>query len=91
MPVSCAATWPRQDKTGPQALLEAGQVEEARIAFDESLAARQQLVQQSPSNEQVRADLAQSHRPPAICSLPPANSPTPSDVGQGAWPRSKRG
>src|SRR5207244_5801784 len=43
-----------------QALLEAGQVEEARLAFDDALLARQQLVQESPANEQLRADLAQS-------------------------------
>src|SRR6202043_3506947 len=43
-----------------QALLEAGQVDKARLAFDEALAARQQLVQEAPANEQLRADLAQS-------------------------------
>jgi len=48
----------RQDLA--QALARSRQVDEARLAFDEALAARQQLVQESPSNEQLRADLAQS-------------------------------
>jgi tetratricopeptide (TPR) repeat protein len=48
----------RQDVA--RALLEAGQVDEARLAFDEALLARQQLVQEAPSNEQRRADLAES-------------------------------
>ncbi|MCI0741623.1 MAG: hypothetical protein L0Y72_21525, partial [Gemmataceae bacterium] len=43
-----------------QALLGAGRVDEARLAFDDALLARQQLVQESPSYEQLRADLAQS-------------------------------
>lgn len=43
-----------------QALLQAGQMEEARQAFDDALLVRQQLAQESPSNEQLRADLAQS-------------------------------
>ncbi len=43
-----------------QALLDAGQVDEARQAFDDALLVRQQLVQEAPSNEQLRADLAQS-------------------------------
>ena len=43
-----------------QALLAAGQVEEARLAFDDALTTRQQLVQESPANDDLRADLAQS-------------------------------
>src|SRR5262249_27596811 len=48
----------RQDLA--QALLVAGRVEDARLAFDDALLARQQLLQEAPSNEQLRADLAQS-------------------------------
>ncbi|MCI0681757.1 MAG: protein kinase [Gemmataceae bacterium] len=43
-----------------QALLDAGRVDDARLAFDEAHAVRQQLLQEFPSNEQLRADLAQS-------------------------------
>ena len=43
-----------------QALLEAGEAEQARLAFDDALLSLQRLVQESPANEQLRADLAQS-------------------------------
>ena len=48
----------RQDLA--QALLDAGQVEEARGPFDEALAERQRLVEEAPSDEQLRTDLLQS-------------------------------
>lgn len=48
----------RQDLA--QALLDAGQVEEARKAFDLALAVRQKLVEEAPTNEPLRTDLVQS-------------------------------
>jgi serine/threonine protein kinase/tetratricopeptide (TPR) repeat protein len=43
-----------------KALLEVGRVDEARQAFATALTALQQLVQEAPANEQLRADLAKS-------------------------------
>ena len=48
----------RQDLA--QALLDAGQVEEARAAFDEALAERQALLAEAPTDEALRIDLVQS-------------------------------
>ena len=48
----------RQDLA--QALLDAGQVEEARGPLDEALTERQRLVEEGPNNEGLRVDLLQS-------------------------------
>jgi tetratricopeptide (TPR) repeat protein len=48
----------RQDLA--RALLDAGRLDEARLAFAEALQVRERLVAEYPSNEQLRADLAQN-------------------------------
>ena len=72
-----------------QALLDAGQAEEARGRIDEALTERKELVEEEPNDERLRADLLQSQISRGDCSPRPAGSRKRARRGKKDSPPSK--